>query len=297
MKIIVLGAGAIGSLYGSKLSSLNKVTLIARKSHADEINKNGLRIIGLENKTFNIKAVTKIKNIEKNTLILLTSKVYDNEKSIIGIKNLIKNDTIILCLQNGLCSEDIVKKIVGKKCLVLRGVTNFGAVFLKPGVVEYKNYSYTSIEKSRASGKIAENFKQCGLNGFVSSNIKFDMWKKLVFNCVLNPVTAILKIENRVITDERLDSLKKLIADECVKVAEKDGINFKIDFVRTINIEFKNSRNVSSMRQDLMKGKKTEIDYLNGAVASLGKKYGVNCPVNESLADIIKFLEKKGRSS
>ncbi|MBI2647135.1 hypothetical protein HYW99_01545 [Candidatus Woesearchaeota archaeon] len=138
MNIIVLGAGAIGSLYGAKLSKLNNVILVARKEHANNINKNGLKITGLENKTYRLKAITEINKIEDNTLILLTTKVYDSAKAINDIKNLIKKDTIILCLQNGLYAENIVKEIIGKKCLVLRAITNFGAIFLKPGVIDYK---------------------------------------------------------------------------------------------------------------------------------------------------------------
>ena len=293
MKIIILGAGAIGSLFGAKLSELNDVTLIARKEHADAINKNGLKIIGLENQEYSVKAAAKIEKIEKNALILLTTKVQDSEKAVKPLKNLIRSDTIILCLQNGLYSENIVKNIVGNKCLVLRAITNFGAIFLKPGVVDYKNYSYTSIEKSPKSEKIAENFLKCGLNGHVSDSIKHDMWKKLVFNCVLNPITAILRIKNNGICDGRLNPLKKLVIGECLKVAEKDNVKFEIDFLKILNEEFKQSQNVSSMQQDLLKGKKTEIGYLNGAVAEFGKKYRVKCPVNEALAGIIKNAEMR----
>lgn len=293
MDIIVLGAGAIGSLYGAKLSKLNDVVLVARREHVERINRHGLRITGLEGNAYKLKAATRIRKIKENTLVLLTTKVYDSKNAVKAIKNLIKRNTIILCLQNGLYSENIVKKAVKNRCIVLRAVTNFGAAFLEPGIISYNNYSYTAIEKSLRSGELADNFKECGLNGYVSENIKSDMWKKLIFNCVLNPITAILKIRNSGIADERLDPLKKLIVDECLKVAKKDGASFKIDFVKVMNGEFRNSKNISSMRQDLMKGKHTEIGYLNGAVARLGKKYGVWCPVNEALAEIIREMEEK----
>ncbi len=290
MNVIVLGAGAIGSLYGAKLSKLNNVTLIARKEHADRINKNGLKVTGLENNIYKLKAATKINKINKNTLILLTTKAYDNKEAIKNIKNLIKKDTIILCLQNGLYSENIVKEIVNGKCTVLRAITNFGAIFFEPGVVKYKNYSYTAIEKSPKSSELAKNFSGCGLNGHVSKNIKKDMWKKVIFNCVLNPLSVILKIENRGICNEKLNQLKRAIVEECLKVAEKDGIKFNFGFIDAINKEFRNSRNISSMQQDLIKKNPTEIDYLNGAVVKLGKKYGIKCPVNESLVAIIKEM-------
>ena len=292
MNIIVLGAGAIGSFYGAKLSKLNDVMLIGRKEHVDCIGKKGLKITGLENKTYRLKAFSEIKEIKGNTLVLLTTKVYDSENAINKIKKYLKKDTTILCMQNGLYSEDAVKKITGKKCTVLRAITNFGAAFLKPGTVGYNSYSYTAIEDSERSRDIAENFKKCGLNGYTSRNIKEEIWKKLVFNCVLNPLTAILRIENRGITDEKLNPLKRLIIEECLKVSRKDGIKFNIDFLKTINEEFKSSTNISSMQQDIIKGKRTEIDYLNGAVVKLGRKYGIKCPVNEALAAIIKEMER-----
>lgn len=293
MNIIVFGAGAIGSLYGAKLSKLNDIMLVGRKNHVNNINRHGLKIRGLENKTYKLKAAARANKIESRTLIVLTTKVQDSEKAINSIKKQIKKDTIILCLQNGLYSENIIKQIIGNKCLVLRAVTNFGAAFLKPGVVRYNNYSYTAIENSRRSREIAENFRRCGLNGYVSKNIKYDMWKKLVLNCVLNPITAILRVKNKDIADERLNPLKKLIAEECLKVAKQDGISFNFNFVEKLNKEFKNSSNISSMQQDIMKGRKTEIDYLNGAVAELGRKYGIKCPVNEALTEIIKSMEPK----
>ena len=293
MRIVVLGAGAIGSFYGAKLSRHNDVTLIARKEHVGEINKKGLKIIGLEKNNYRIRAATKISKIEKNTLILLTTKVQDSEKAVKGIKHLIRKDIIILCLQNGLYSENVVKKIVGNRCLVLRAITNFGAIFVRPGIVNYRMYSYTSIEKSPKSKEIAGNFTKCGLNGYVSDNIKFEMWKKLVFNCVINPLTAMLRVENRVICDESLNSLNELVIEECLKVAEKDGMKFNIDFLKALHNEFKLSQNISSMQQDLIKGKKTEIDYLNGAVVQLGRKHGIRCPVNEALTDIIKNIERQ----
>jgi 2-dehydropantoate 2-reductase len=291
MNILVLGAGAIGSLYGAKLSKLNEVTLIGRKEHVDAINKSGLKITGIENSTFKVKAALKINEIRKNTLVLLATKVTNSEEAAKSIKNIVKKDTIILCLQNGLYSENVAKKILKNKCLVLRAVTNFGASFLNPGIVKYNSYSYTAIEKSDKSVEIAENFRRCGLNGYVSKDIKDDMWKKLALNCVLNPITSILKIKNNEISDERLNSLKKLVIDECANVAKKDGIRLDLD-VEQLNNAFKNSLNISSMQQDLIKGKRTEIDYLNGGVAELGKKYGIKCPVNEALAEIIKGMEK-----
>ena len=279
-------------MYGAKLSKFNEVTLVARQKHVDKINKDGLKITGEENNTYKLKAVPSINAIDDSTLIILTTKVHDSKNAIEPIKDLVKKDTIILCLQNGLNSEDIVKEIVGDKCLVIRGITAVGATFLEPGIVQFNNLSYTKIEKSPISKDLADNFNKCGLKANVSENIKEDIWKKLIVNCVLNPVSAILRIDNGATADEKLNPLKKLIFDECIKVAGKDSIDVDIYSIETINKAIKGSRNLSSMHQDIIKGKKTEIDYLNGAVVELGKKYGIKCPVNEALVMIIKEMEK-----
>lgn len=297
MKIIVLGAGAIGSLYGARLSKLNDVTLVARREHAEKINKNGLKITGEENNVYKLKATTEINEIEDDTLIILTTKVHRSKDAIEPIKNLIKKDTIILCLQNGLHSEEVVKEIVNGKCLVLRGITAVGATFLEAGTVQFNNLSYTKIEESPVSKELADNFDECGLKANVSENLKEDVWKKLILNCVLNPLSAILRRDNGGMSDEGLNALKQLIVDECLKVANKDGATFDFDFVEAINKGIEGSRNLSSMYQDILKEKKTEIDYLNGAVVELGKKYGIKCPVNEALITIIMEMEKTNKTT
>ncbi|MBI2107539.1 2-dehydropantoate 2-reductase [Candidatus Woesearchaeota archaeon] len=291
MAIIILGAGAVGSVFGAKLSQHNDVLLVARKEHADRINRDGLKTKGIENSNYRIKALTNINEIKKNTLILLATKVHDSKNAIEPIKNLVKKDTVILCVQNGLGSEGIVKKIIKDRCLVLRAVTNIGAVYLKPGIVEFNGHSYTAIEKSAESGKIAENLSRCGLKSYVSDDIKAEVWKKLVLNCVINPLTAILGVRNNGIAGRKYDGLKSMIIDECLEVAEKEGIRFEMNFLKTMNEAIKNSNNISSMQQDLLKGRKTEINFLNGAIVKLGRKRGIKTPVNWYITGIIKEME------
>jgi len=291
MEVIILGAGAIGSLYGAKLSQRNSVTLIGKKEHVDTINTNGLQVTGYENKKYALRAATEIKTIKSKTLIILTTKIYDSGSAIKKILDKIRKDTVILCLQNGYGSEEIVKKIIHNKCIVLRGITAVGTSFLEPGKIKMNNVGYTSIENSVASKELAENFSSCGLKAFVAKNIKEEIWKKLILNCMLNPLTTILKIKNSEAVQPLLISLVTKIAQECVAVAKKDGVDFDKRIIDETIERLKKSDNLSSMYQDIMKGKRTEIDFLNGAVVELGKKYGVDCPINESLVVMIKYLE------
>jgi 2-dehydropantoate 2-reductase len=293
MHIVVLGAGAIGSVYGAKLSASNDVTLLTRLAHAEAINANGLRITGAEEATYRVKARTTLEHMPPDALVVLTTKVCDSEAAVRSIAHVIRPDTVVLCLQNGLRSEDVVKAVVGDRCLVLRAITNFGAIFQTPGHVELKACSDTAIEQSPVSAAIAGVFTRCGLDGRVSDRIKDEIWRKLVVNCVINPINAITRTEVGAIADERLNPLKQLIVDECRRVARCDGVEIEDDPVAAINERYRRSRNLSSMQQDLLKGRRTEIDFLNGAVVRLGTAHGIECPVNQALAAIIKQMERQ----
>ena len=293
MRIIVLGAGAIGSVYGAKLSRFHDVTLIGGTPHVEAIRKDGLTLQGLENDTFRLRASTTVDAIEPGTLILLTAKVNNNVACVKPIVPLLPADVTIVCVQNGLYSEDLVKDLVTDRALVLRAITQVGGVLVRPGVVDNTVAGYTLLESHPQSPAIAAVLTEAGLDGRIVPDIKKEMWRKAVFNCVINPTTTLLGSEVGSIVDPKLNDLKRQIIDECVAVAKADGVTFDEDFVALIDRVFAGARTIASMRQDLMKGRKTEIDHMNGAVAALGEKYGLPCPVNAALATMIRYLESK----
>ena len=296
MQIIVLGAGAIGSLYGAKLAAANDVLLIARPDHAAAINSRGLRIEGLESEVVQVHAAAAVTQISANALILLTTKVTATAAALEPIAPLVHDDTTILCLQNGLGSEEIARTALRGRGVVLRGITQFGAIFEKPGAIKYMAAGYTVIEQHPRSDRVADALTTAGLHCRISPNIVAEVWHKTVFNCVVNPITAMLGCEVGGIAQPGLDRLKQLVIDECVAVAATQGITFDVDFMREINETFAPSRNIASMQQDLLRGRPTEIDYMNGAVAALGAEHGVPCPVNRALTAIIKAMEAQARS-
>jgi 2-dehydropantoate 2-reductase len=297
MNVLVLGAGAIGSLYAAKLSGTNDVTVLARQEHADAINRDGLRLVGHESSTHRVRAVTTVDRVPSETLVLLTTKVNDNRAVSNALRDRIDGDVIVLCIQNGLGGEDIVKEVLGglQSPLVLRAVTQFGAIFKEPGVIDYKVAGYTLVEDSARSRFVADVLTASGLDGRVSDRIKRDVWRKLIFNCVINPITSLLGTEVGAIADAGLDPIKQRVIDECLAVAGRDGVTFDIDFLSALTAVFGPSRNIASMRQDLMRGRPTEIDFMNGAVVELGRRYGIDCPVNASLTALIKVMEARGR--
>ena len=297
MEIIVLGAGAIGSLYGAKLAAGNDVTLVGRPAHVRAVAENGLRIEGIEAQTVRIRAITQIEQLKPDTLILLTTKVPATTPALECVAPFVRDDTTIVALQNGLDSDQVARAALRGKGVVLRGISQFGAIFERPGVIRHTVRGYTVLESHERSSRIASVLNAAGLDCRISANIVTEVWRKLVFNCVVNPITTIIRSKVGQIVDPALTRLKQLIIDECVAVATSEGVSLEADLMAEINAAYAGSRNIVSMQQDLLRGRRTEIDYLNGAVVTLGTRNRVECPVNDGLTRIIKGMEKISRKT
>jgi 2-dehydropantoate 2-reductase len=290
-KIFILGAGAIGSIYGALLSEKTDVSLVGNEAHVEAINAKGLTIAGDIKKIFFPSATTEIKSIPEKALVLLTTKAYDSAEAIRRIRALLKKDTVILVLQNGIGNEEIVKQLVAKKGTVLRGLTTMAAEFLKPGRIKFWS-GETIIESSTNSGRIMKIFNQCKLKSRLSANINLEVWNKLVANCVVNPLTALFHLQDCKIFGKSLRNVRHSIVRECLKVAEAEGIVLPQHLAERIDEQFAHYTNFSSMYQDIAKGNRTEIDFLNGKIVALGRKHLIQTPVNETLVSLIKFLER-----
>ena len=291
MQIFVLGAGGIGSLYCAKLAARNEVTLIGRPEHVRAVNEGGLRIEGVESVTVRLRAATHIDRIPLDALILLTTKVPDTVSALEPIASLIRDDTTIVALQNGLNSDEIARAVVQGRGVVLRAITQFGAIFERPGVIRYMVKGYTLLQEHKRSEDIAAVLNAAGLDCRISADITKDVWRKLIFNCVVNPVTTIVGCKVGGIVDPRLNRVKQLIVDECLTVARAEGVQLSEQFMSEINAAYAGSQNIVSMRQDLLRGRVTEIDYINGAIVALSARHGLECPVNDTLVRLIKGLE------
>ena len=288
-KIIVLGAGAIGSVYGALLSRKNEVTLIGNKDHVKAIQAQGLNLIGDTCQKFRLKAESEINVIAPNTLILLTTKAKDSIQALEKTKPILRNDTIILILQNGLGNEGLVKERFGQ-VEVIRGVTDIAAEFLAPGRVHFWK-GKTTIGKSESAKEISRTFAEASLETCISEDITREIWNKLILNCVINPLTALFNVRNNEISSESLKWIRHSIIRECLTVGKAEEIELKLD---PTEVDHKIScyHNLSSMCQDIIKGKKTEIAFLNGKIVELGQKHEIPTPVNQTITSLLKFLEE-----
>jgi len=292
-RVIVIGAGAIGSYYGALLSKRSDVLLVGRRPHVEAINSKGLVLSGETEGLFNMKATTKVDEVLPSSLILLTTKAYDSEEAISSIKDRLGKNVTIVVLQNGLGNEEIVKEVVGDKTEVVRALTTSGVEFAEPGRITVKLVGETTLGRVETSERIAELFNSCGLKTQLSDNMPLELWSKLAMNCVINPLSAILGVPDKEIAANSLSILRRRIVEECIGVGRAEGAKLDMGILDRLEGVIPTYENYSSMCQDLMKGKRTEIDFLNGKVVEVGRRHGIPTPVNETITSLIKFLEVK----
>lgn len=302
MKIAVLGAGAMGSLYGGYLSMAGcEVYLVdIWKEHIDKINNEGLKITRDSSQLFahprgtiNSNEVGIVDLVIVFVKSTMTRKAMDENKSLLGA------NTFVLSLQNGYGNIEEIEKYVDKK-KIIAGTTAHGATMLSPGSIKHAGTGETHI--GPVSGdfndnliKIAELLKLAGFETTVSKNVMELIWSKLIVNVGINALTGILGVKNGdLLKANEIKTIMNMAIKEAVKVADKSGIKFDEDEMikKVYSIAEKTGENKSSLLQDILNKRKTEIDMINGAIVREGLKNSIETPVNLTLLNLISVIEK-----
>jgi len=301
LKVAVIGSGSIGSLFGGYLAEGGvDVTLVGKKHSVDAIKKYGLQIKGVRgNHYVKVKITDKPSEVGVVDLVMIAVKAYDTEQAVKDATPLISKNTWVMCLQNGLGNEEIVARIVGKE-RVIRGVTTNGAILEKPGEIIHTGAGETIIGRFYEPNtpevyNIARMISESGLPTSVTENISEVVWGKTLVNVGINPLGALTGLRNGELLEipEIVASMKELVL-EGMKVAEKLGVKIMFDPVeKTFEVARETAQNKNSMLQDIERGKRTEIDFLNGAISRLGKDHSVPTPMNELITALVKGLEKR----
>lgn len=302
MKIVIMGAGAMGSLFGGLLSfSGEEVWLVdIRKENVDLINAVGITI-EREGKIqiIGASATTDPASIGKADLVMLMVKTYHTEQAVSDALAVQGDDTVFLSLQNGLGNEEVICKKVDRK-KVLMGVTGHGSTLLGPGHISHagkgKTYLGTldpSLE-SRAR-EIARVFQEAEIETEVTSTIEEHIWDKLFANAGINALSALTDLKNGELLDypETLRLMEALVR-EALEVAKKKGIRIEGDPVeKTKQVAEATRKNRSSMGQDFDYRRQTEIDAINGALVREAERLGVAAPVNRAITDLVNIIQKR----
>jgi 2-dehydropantoate 2-reductase len=302
MRTVIVGAGAMGSLFGGVLSlSGEEVWLVdIWKEHIDTIRSKGLVIEEKgKTQTISVNATSDIASIGKADLILYFVKTYHTEKAVSDSLVLEKEDTVFLTLQNGLKNEETICKQVDRKKVIL-GVTGQGATLLGPGHIRHAGWGKTYVgeldgRSTERSDRISQMFLKAGIETEASSRIHDLVWEKLFINVGINALAALLGLKNGQLLDypETMRLMEALVS-EAVEVAHRKGIRIEVNPIDRVRGVIEATReNRCSMGQDLDYKRRTEIDAINGAVVREADHLGISVPYNRMITDLIKVIEKR----
>ena len=305
MRIAVVGAGAMGSLFGGLLAEAGEDVVLVDiwEEHVRAINERGLHIKGVSgDRVVRVRATTKHAEVGVVDLMLIQVKSYATEKAIRDALPMIGERTVVLTLQNGLGNVEKIAAVVGRE-RVLAGTTAHGATVLGPGEIYHAGRGLTVIGEvdGRITDRvkaIAELFNRAGIETEVTDNIMGAIWTKMLANVAINALTAITGLYNGELLElEETKAVMLKAVDEAVAVAKAMGIKLLVEdpheFV--LGIARATATNKSSMLQDVERGRRTEIDAINGMIVHYGRELGIPTPINEALVAAVKGIELRMR--
>jgi 2-dehydropantoate 2-reductase len=293
-RIVILGAGGIGTVIGAALAEkyYRQTTLIGRKDHVKSINKDGCTITGCVNKNVKAHAEESAVNGLENTLLIVSVKITGLENSLLNIKHLIRESTTLLLVQNGYGVKDIARKTLSGILPtenVYQAVVTFGAVLTAPGNIELFPGGLKA-EKAFGDSEYGRIFESTFLQCRITKSLDKAIWKKLIINSIVNPLSVIFRVKNKIIADYLQNGLKEALLNEGREVAKSEGYSISLS-VADVNA-FIRSDNRTSMLQDYFKKRPNEIDFINGAIIRIGEKNGDNVCTNKIIYSIVKDIEK-----
>jgi 2-dehydropantoate 2-reductase len=295
MKIAVMGAGAVGCYYGGMLARAGlDVVLIGRPQHVEAIERHGLR---LETRTFDerihVSASTDASAVHGAQLVLFCVKSTDTEIAAAAIRPHLSPGALVLSLQNGVENADRLRTLLPQE--VAAAAVYIGTDMPAPGHVRHHGRGELVIEPSKISGDVAGALIAAGVPTEISNNVRGALWAKLILNCAYNALSAITQLPyGRLVKGEGVTAVLRHLVDECVAVAKADGVTIPGDpdaavrkIAETVPGQY------SSTAQDLARGKRSEIDHLNGLIVRRGEALGIATPANRMLHAIVKLIESK----
>ena len=301
MKIAIIGPGALGTLLAANLArAKNEVWLLDNDAkRAKGLSTDGIRLEGLSgNYRTKINATADPKEIEKPDAIFVCVKSYDTENALKNIKNLLSEKTYVVSLQDGLGNLQMINEYVESDSM-LGGVTSQGATLIQDGCVRHTGRGDTVIgqESGKVLGGIREISSVLNKANFptkVTKDINSVIWSKLIVNVGINALSAITRLKNgALVKNEYTREIMRRAVSEAAKVAKRKKVKLMYDDpIQKVEAVCKaTADNISSMLQDVLSHRQTEIDFINGAIIRQAKGLNIKTPTNEMLAELIKAIE------
>jgi len=299
LKVAVMGAGAVGCYYGGMLARAgHDVVLVARAQHVAAITRNGLR---METRRFDeavrLRASADPFAVAGADLVLFCVKSSDTESAGTSLRPHLRADALVLCLQNGVDNADRLRAVLPQH-RVASAVVYVASEMAGAGHVKHHGRGELVIEPVGDGNALAQALIAAGVPTEVSDNVRGALWGKLIINCAYNAVSAIAQRsygEN--VRGEGIPETMRGAVAECLAVSRAEGIVVQADIEEAVaRIAVTMPTQFSSTAQDLARGKRSEIDHLNGFIVRRGQAHGIPTPVNQVLWALVKLLEDKNKA-
>ena len=294
MKIHIVGTGAIGGMAGWHMANSGEnVTFVDRwPEHVQAIARDGLRLEAHgRDEHIALEASTEANAVRGAKLVLFCVKSTDTEPAAAHMKSHLEPDTLLLTLQNGVDNAERLRRVLPQP--VAAAVVYVATEMAGAGHVRHHGRGELVIEPSVGSLAAQRMLIAAGVPTEISNNVRGALWAKLILNCAYNALSAISRRPyGPLVQGEGVPDVMRDVVAECLAVAAADGVQVVGDVPAAVaRIAQTMPSQYSSTAQDLMRGKKSEIDHLNGYVMRRGEALGIATPANRVLHTLVKLLE------
>ncbi len=294
--ILIVGSGAMASLFAAKLAAADiPVTLLGTWPEGlRALKENGVRLVGPDgqDRTFRLKVTNDPNECADIPFALVLVKSWQTKRAAQQLAACLAEDGLALTLQNGINNHQTLADTLGSQRVAL-GITTTGATLLDPGHVRPVGDGRVSLGVHARIEPLADMLRVAGFKVEMLADTEGLLWGKLVINAAINPLTALLGVQNgELLSRPTARSLMGSTAREAACVADGLGIDLPYpDAVMAVEtVARRTATNYSSMLQDVLRGAPTEIDSINGAIVSIGERIKVPTPVNRTLWQLVRGM-------
>ena len=298
MRIVIMGAGALGGYFGGRLAAAgNDVAFVARGAHLAAIQQHGLRITSALGDLHLRDAVATAdpRTLGHADLVLIGVKLWDLEAAAEAVKPLVRPGTAVVAFQNGVSKDAVLSRVLGREA-VIGGVAQIGVVIQEPGVIAHTGTMakliFGELDNSR-SPRVEAFLAACtsaGIDAEISPDITRTTWEKFVFLVGMSSVTAAMRSRiGPIRANPQARSFLHDLMQEAVTVGRAQGVPLPEDFAeqRMAFVDRLPAEMTASMQGDLARGNRLEAPWLAGAVVEMGARLGIPTPLNRAVCDIL----------